>query len=161
MDWRQKLYENFISKQILNEIITIIENEDTLRSEDNINDVQLGGSAQNVTFSWKQISKSNDIISKKLKRKTNKTTFQIDHNFGVFSDLFLIENNVDNLYAEFMSKQLEDVNDNDLVSLSIDHENLNGKPIFISPQHKKNFDKHSFFNAIYEISQSNHSCYKK
>ena len=154
MDWRRKLYEKFIIKEVINEMVNIIES-------DGNNPSQIGGNNQieaglpNINFKWKEISKSAKVSSARFKRTTEKTTFLVEHNFGAFSDLFLIENNIDELFDDFMQKQLENAAENDVVSLNISHENLNGKPIFVSPQYKRNFNKHSFFNAIFEISQSN------
>ena len=154
MDWRQRLYEKFIVKEVLNEMVSIIENDRNNSPQIESNN-QIGAGLPILNFTWKEISKSTKVTSARFKRTTEKTTFLIEHNFGTFSDLFLIENNIDEHFNEFMQKQLENAAENDVVSLNISHENLNGKPIFVSPQYKRNFNKHSFFNAIYEISQSN------
>ena len=154
MDWRRKLYEKFIVKEVIDEMVNIIENDENNLPQIEYNN-QIGEGLPNINFTWKEISKSAKVTSARFKRTTEKTTFLVEHNFGAFSDLFLIENNIDELFNEFMQKQLENASENDVISLNISHDNLNGKPIFVSPQYKRNFNKHSFFNAIYEISQSN------
>jgi hypothetical protein len=108
-------------------------------------------------FEWEEISRDPEITSRRYRRKTNKTTFKISHNFGSFSDLFQIESNIDNLYEEFMKKQLENADSDDLVSVSISHSELTGKPLFIPPRRKHTFDKESLFNVLYEVAQSNNS----
>jgi hypothetical protein len=108
-------------------------------------------------FEWKEISRTPEIASRRYRRRTNKTTFKINHNFGSFSDLFQIESNIDSLYEEFMKKQLENADSDDLVSVSISHSELTGKPLFIPPRRKHTFDKESLFNVLYEVAQSNNS----
>ena len=83
--WRYRLYERYesnILNELINDLITNIENDST----DILIDNQTGGSVQeNINFEWKEISRSEGIRSYRFRRSTNQTTFQITHNFGLIT----------------------------------------------------------------------------
>jgi hypothetical protein len=115
------------------------------------------GHGEEDLFEWKETSREPEVTSRRFRRRSNKITFKIIHNFGSFSDLFQIESNIDNFYEEFMKKQLENADAEDPVSVSISHSELTGKPLFIPPKRKHLFDRKSLFNVLYEVAQSNNS----
>lgn len=142
--WR----ENLIIRNLMNEMISCL-SETTQIGRGDEDD-------ENLYFRWKKVNETTNYFGK-FYRTQKICVFKIEHNFGRFPDLFLIENEIDKFYASFMEKQLENLDDEDMISVSINNHELNGKPVFIPPTSKKNFDKQSFFNSIYEVSQSNTS----
>ena len=158
MEWRQRIIVN----SVLNDVIS------NVSADKDLNDIIQSGSGveeplpETSVFEWKLIKNNNgeDVQSKyssRFKREQRKARFDIKHNFGAFSDLFTIENNIDTMFHKFMLKQLQKYGENDLISVNIDHDQLNLGAVFIPPFRKRDFDvnNQSFFNAIYEISQSN------
>ena len=83
--------------------------------------------------------------------------YQIQHNLNNFNDLFSVKTAIDTFYDRFMTQTLRQYSENDLVSVCVEHSELNGQNIFIAPFHKKNYSKEMFFNALYEVAQSNKS----
>jgi len=160
MDWRNTIVLKSFINNYLNDILSQVENRF-------ISDNQIGGNINvdepsNVLFEWRAVKAPNgdEVIHKywsTFRRHQVKAKFNIKHNFGAFSDLFSIEKSIDNMFNNFMSKQLSNFNDNDLASINIEHENLHGNNLFIPPFKIRDFNPQSFFNAIYEVSQSNKS----
>jgi len=153
MSKRQQLRDKNIDKAVLNVVDSLLNNvEYNLNSRDS-----RFSDSENVVFQWRETSREMEVKSKRFRRTVNKINFSINHNFGQFNDLFQIESNIDNLYEQFMTKQLEDCEGDDLVSIGITHSELAGKPLFIPPTRKHSFKKESLFNVLYEVSQSNNS----
>ena len=149
MDWRNKLIIN----SVVNGLV------DQIECQVNGDEFQIGHGQENpesVVFEWKKLESFQPKYNEKFKRKTYQTQFFIKHNFGAFTDLFQIEKNIDEMYNSFMKNIIEKYNDNDIISVNIKHENLQDN-VFVPPFKKRFFDEKSFFNALYEVSQSNSS----
>ena len=152
LEWREKLIIHNLLRGILSEF----------EEEKSSSQVGAGVSPENTVFKWKMIPYEDgvevgEIYWKKFKRHELKGKFEITHNFGAFSDLFQIEKNIDQMFAQFMNTQLLNFDENDRVSVKINHSQLNGRYLYIPPFKKKNFNEESFFNALYEVAQSNAS----
>ena len=158
MDWRN----NIIIYDVLKNLVSNIESN--LEPQRHYSQIGFGDSPENAIFTW-DIEKNKDGTNKEVtktywetfKRNRMRAKFTINHNFGLFTNLFQIENIIDNMYEKFMNEQLKNFKENDSVSVNINHDNLDGTNIFIHPFFKKDFNKQSFFNAIYEVAQSNSS----
>ena len=111
MAWRQKIIDKNIQSNVnllISDLLASVESAiiqsgsgSTITNSNNNNDnIQ----PDDVIFKWEEISKSVEFKSARFKRRVNKTTYKIDHNFGSFSDLFQIESNIDNLYETFMNE---------------------------------------------------------
>ena len=150
--WRYKL----LFSSVLNNIVEQIE-----QVQEGLPQKGFGSTPEKTVFKWKPVKIGDKETVEQywvnFKRNTIQARFEIIHNFGAFTDLFQIENNVDETFGQFMNKQLEKFNENDKVSVNIDHEKLIGKHLFIPPFQKKDFNKECFFNALYEVAQSNSS----
>src|SRR5882757_5226515 len=108
MSWRNKVKEHAISKavnNVLNNMLNILSEEnlpnEILNIENSVEQIgsgRPGSSPDNAVFEWNEVSRSEGRSSRRFRRKTLKTTFNVKHNFGGFADLFEIEKNVDDLY---------------------------------------------------------------
>ena len=159
MDWRNKIIVNSVLKDIVSKVGENLEVSELLNQTGSGGDIP-----ENAVFEWHLLkdAQGNEISTKyssRFRRQERRARFNIKHNFGAFSDLFDVERNIDNMFHQFMVKQLENVGENDLISINIIHEELERSlgNIFIPPFRKKDFNlfNQSFFNAIYEVSQSN------
>ena len=155
MDWRSKLIVNSVLNNVLEEV-----SEPKIIRKPRIQ-VGSGDPPDRTVFEWRIIPNKDKEVTRKywkiFKRNQAKVKFNITHNFGSFTDLFQIEENVDKMFGDFMEMQLRDFNDDDAVSINIEHSQLKGKNLFIHPFRKRDFNNQCFFNSIYEVSQSNTS----
>ena len=156
MDWRNKIIVSDVIKRLVFDVESGIERK--LKE----NQVGFGNQPENAIFTWKNVKTpgGKDVTNEyweTFRRNRLRAKFKIDHNFGHFNNLFQIEKNIDYMYESFMAEQLKNFKDEDSVSVYIKHDNLQGTNIFIHPFEKRNFNKESFFNAIYEVAQSNTS----
>ena len=92
--------------------------------------------------------------SNKLRRTEIQKTYDINHNFSEFLDLFSVENAIDNLYEQFVKSELKDRSPNDIFSAYIESDKLS-KPIYICPRIVSRFNKEDFLDAIFTVCQSN------
>ena len=160
MDWRKKLYADFISESVLSDLLSEVSekfNENNPTISKISNQIGTGFSPNQATFEWRELTRSQKKTFRKHSRNSQNICFEVKHNFGKFTDLFDIEKNIDELYERFMKEQIKKYSGNDLISVNIFHDELVGRPLFIPPTKKKNFDPEAFFNAIYCISQSKQS----
>ena len=139
IDWRQKL----IVQNVLNKLLSEVSSPEEL--------VQTGSGTNEepnrALLEWQLIKQPNGneakrIYSSRFRREQKQFQFNIKHNFGAFSDLFSVEHNIDQMFNKFNAKQMEKCWENDLISLSICHEELEKElgNIFIPPFRKKDFD---------------------
>ena len=151
MEWRKKVANKACENLA----------RDILRQWDNgEQSVQLGAGVvtpAQLTFSWQKVDGTNSsTYYDRFKRRVYSSVYNVKHNFGSFKHLFQISKEIDNLYHGFMNPHLEKCKDNDKICVDISHPNL-VKDIFISPFRKINYRKSDFFNALYEVAQSNES----
>jgi len=128
---------------------------DTLRDN---NQIGLGQSTtpENVVISWEE-NRGPEEYNDRFMRHKFTSNFTVKHNMSNFENLFEVEAGVDRFYDEFMTRKLNSVDPEAFVSVTIDHEELNGKPIYVPPFQKMNYEKESFFNSLYTVAQSNKS----
>ena len=100
-------------------------------------------------------SRSQRVFSR-YRRTEVRYVFNFGHNITRYPNLWEIRDEMDRFYVEFVKANTSEFSPNDLISIEIDHENLT-KPIFVPPFRLDNFEHkiQSFFNALYEVSQSN------
>ena len=151
MDWRKKL-ANKACVNVAQDILRQWNN-----SEPSAN-AQFGAGVVTpvpLTFSWQKVDGTTSATYiDNFKRNIHSSVYNVNHNLGSFKHLFQISTEIDNLFDSFIRPHLELCKDNDKICVDISHENL-ATDVFISPFRKIKYRKTDFFNALYEVAQSN------
>jgi len=81
------------------------------------------------------------------------SSFQIEHNFNDYLDIFKVETEIDGIFQLFFEEYTQEAGNDDVISMTVKHEFLD-TPIYIHAK-KKNWSCEDFLNKIFQVSQSN------
>ena len=103
-----------------------------------------------------EIIETNDIqpvLTPRLRRSEYGRIYTIQHNWNEFADIRTIDTQIDNLFEQMVQEQVNSAGENDIVNISINHDNLE-TPLYITNARKKNVRYEKFCNQIYNMEQS-------
>jgi DNA polymerase type B, organellar and viral len=134
--------------------------QETLNAVKRKRDEQTGsGNAEGVdapepVFEFTLVSRNPKRTSEKLRRTSQQNVYHVKHNLAEYVDLLEVGERIDDLFFQMVEPMLEEVDEDDLVSVEVQHEDVQN-PIYMSYRKKSAFDKQQFVNSVYAVSQSN------
>ena len=114
--------------------------------------LEINSNKNSHSINFTTVAKST-IYLDRFKRKVKRITFKLKHNFNEFSDLFTVNNEINDFFQNLVENLTEEAKDDDLISVCIGNKEMT-KPIYIPSKKKINFNTKLIFDRIEKFSQS-------
>ena len=82
---------------------------------------------------------------------------EVSHNMTASTDLLTAAPVIDNFFTDLMRPFLDRANPNDIIGVSIDHQEMAGNAFYITYTRKTSFDPQCYLNTLFRFAQSNRS----